>query len=253
MGGNLENLIRSIKSVEPWCDETFIVWQPLFEDDEEEIRSVASKVAVVDWNYVFHRGYGALPNVGAEHIKNPWLLYLGVAETIAEEYQDINKLLADSSREMIYRVDHHNDANRWNRWYAPQYTKYSGIMHESTTAGPVGAIIARMQDTEKTPLADPLKNECLKYFKACSYNFLYRCLLEDNSRLGATDSGWIQFVNGAKESILDFCAKHSDLLEPAIYGDRQGFIDGVKRRMDAGKEARGVNFNPQGEEMSVGA
>lgn len=249
-GGHPDNLRRTIASV-PMATETVIVSTAIFDDDVEVFRSLAGKVVELPWNTVFLHGFGHIYNQGSTVASQPWQLLLGVAETIAEEYTPILEALARWTPRHLHRIDHRGDAHRWKRfWNASSGTKWDGIIHEEITGGPEGNVIARMQDTAKTPCDDPFRNEVLKWIKTCSYNHLYQTLGNHPERLGGTNAGWLSFLRGARESIDAFCLEHSDLISAAIAGNKDAFLDGVRRRMDGGTGVHGVNFNPQGEERT---
>ena len=250
-GGSLEPLKRTIESTKGIADETLVVHQQLFDEDAERVRSVADKVQTVPWNAVFTHGFGWLAN---QHqlAAGKWILLLGTAETIAEEYYPIRKMLEGADIRTTFRCNHLNDTNDWHRiWCPASGVSYGGVIHESVGGGhKPGPIIFRMQDTPKEPPDDPFHAEVFRWKKTTSYNFLYRRLLRDPSQLSYTDPGWLNFVRGAADSIEGFCEEHRDLIDAAVSGDRQAFLDGVRSRMDAEKPAVGVNFEPLGEERS---
>lgn len=249
-GPNLERTIESCRSV---CDETVIISTAIFESDLAHFKKVANQVIELPWNFTFLHGHGALHNQASNSAKNDWLLLLGVAETFAEEYGMFGETLRNAGRDLVFRCDHVNDHHTWKRvWNRAGGPLWSGIMHEEITRGQDGGKLFRMQDTEKVPDPDPLRTEVRKYIKTTSYNWLYLQLLEKPERLGAADAGWLEFVRGARENIEKFCQDHADLLTAAIAGEKDAFIACVERRLNEGKAAAGVNFNPQGETPSEG-
>lgn len=274
-GGSPEPLKRTLDSTKGISDETLIVHQQLFDDDAEVAHSLADKVETVDWNYCFMHGYGELPNRHGQTTAK-WKLLLGTAETFAEELLPFRQTVGNSTGRTILRCNHHNDTNLWGRIWCPSAgIHWAGWIHEAAGDGIEGPVVFRMQDTHKEPHPDSFRNEVLKWIKTTSYNHAYRVVGEnagwrcDESErgkmptvqrefykpfkvpaLGFADRGWLGFMRGSKEAILEFCQTHDDLISAALRGDRQGFFDGVKRRMDAEQPANGVNFNPQGEPTS---
>lgn len=236
------------------CDEVLIVHQSLFDSDREVAKSIGDKVEVVDWNFVFQSGgYGALPNRHGQSSCD-WMLLLGTAETIAEQYKPIREVLRNSPRNMIWRANHHNDVNTWGRIFCPAGgVKFGGVIHEEAGGGSHGNVIFRMQDTEKTPHPDPFINESLKWMKVVSYHHNYVVLLNHPELLSYTNSGWKSFVAGCRESLEENEEKYKDLLVPARAGDREGFLAAVRARMEAEQMASGCNFQPLGEPMTQGA
>lgn len=254
-GGHPDALKTTIESVRGICDEIVVVHQKLFDDDSEIAASLADKVAVLDWNAVFQEGgYSVLPNAGAAAAKGPWMLLLGVGETVAEQYKPIRQVLNGANRKTIFRCDHHGDIHNWGRIWDPSSGSYwSGPIHEECGNGIHGPVIFRMQDTAKPVMLDTFRNECLKWMKAVSYNSNYWELIHHPEKLGFTNGGWLGFVQGARESIEDFIETNKDLAEAAWDGDRDAFYAGVSKRMDEGRCADAVNHNPTGEPMSEGA
>ena len=241
------NLERTIESCRGLCDDVVIISTALFDDDFDDMKKTGATVVIRPWNFVFLHGFGPLYNQGTEAAKNNWLMLLGVAETMAEEYCGIHQRLKASLDDGIFKCDHVNDPNKWKRvWNRNGRTMWSGIIHEEISFGRDMEVIFRMQDTEKTPHADPFRNEVFRYIKALSYNYLYERLLLDPSRLGGTNHGWIDFVNRERDSITGYCDEHREMLNTCIAGDKNKFLGLVGARLDAGDRASGVKFQPQG-------
>lgn len=240
-----ENLDRTIASARGICNEVVIISTALFDEDRAHFAS-AGKVVELPWNHVFHHGFGDLYNYGSNAASNDWLLLLGVAETVAEMYQDIG-ILDDSPPDTVWECDHINDRHHWKRvWNRTGGPRWSGVIHEEIVGGHVGGLLFRMQDTDKTPLPDAVQNEALKYVKTVSYNAMYGKLLRDPTALGGANSYWLDFVAGARESIEAFLAAHADMLDACERGDLPGFMQLVRERMDKQQAATGVSFSPQG-------
>jgi hypothetical protein len=254
-GGNPEALRRTLDSGRGIVSETVVVHQKLFDDDTEIAQSMAGKVIVTDWNETFKEGgFALLPNAGASAAKGPWMILLGTGETIAEQYHPIKKTLEESKSNTIFLCDHHGDIHRWGRCWNPSGgTYWSGPIHEECGNGPLGKILFRMQDYAKEPHQETFRNECIKWWKNCSYHANYFELLHHPEKLGFCNEGWLKFVTGASESIEEFVESNKDLMEAGWDGDRQAFYEGVSRRMDEGLKPEQVNHNPTGQPMSEGA
>lgn len=254
-GGSSEPLKRTIDSVRGISDEVVVVHQKMFDDDTEIAQSLADKVCVLDWNAVFQDGgFAVLPNAGAAAAKGPWMLFLGVGETVAQQYVPMRKTLESANPKTIFRCDHVGDIHTWGRLYRPDSgTHFGGPIHESCGNGVGGPVIFRMQDFEKERHPDIFRNECIKWWKTTSYNVNYAVLIDSPEKLSFTDPGWLSFVKGARESIEEFLDSNKDLVEAALDGDRDAFFNGVKSRMDEGRKPDVVNFNPTGQPMSEGA
>lgn len=250
-GGNPTNLHKTIDSVKGICDDVIIVHQLMFDDDAIDpllLEFGDAMVETTDWNHVIIHGYGSLPNMGMSI--SPWRLLLGVGETIAEQHKDIRQALLDSDPKKIYKCNHNNDVHKWNRiWNPSSGNHYAGLIHEDVR-GDDGGLLFRMQDTDKLPLPSHYKNDVLKWFKACSYNILYKRLLDHPDELSHTDPGWLKFVAGASESINDFCQKNKDMVDACISGDREKFIDVCRIYTDNQSKVYGINLNKLGEVMS---
>lgn len=250
-GGSPTPLIRTRDSAQGIVDETVVVHQQLFDDDAEVVRSIASKVVTIDWNAVFRMGFGEMTNQGLRACGSNWVVWLGTGETIAEQYVPMRDTLASWSNKLTtFRCNHLNDVHTWRRVFCPAAgVRVGGLIHEDVK-GEEGPVMFRMQDTIKERHDEEFRNECAKWHKTCSYNYLYQRLGQNPQDLSYTDPGWLGFVNGAKASIDAFCEEHRDLIGAAVSGDRQAFYDGVRRRMDAERPAQGVNFEPLGNPTS---
>lgn len=253
-GGSHLPLKRTIDSCAGLVDEVVIVHQQLFDEDAEIARAFSPKVATLDWNACMKHGFGYMTSQGIPLCNGPWVLWLGTGETIAEQLIPVRNILSScKNRSLVYRVNHHNDSNLWQRFFCPSSGNHiSGLIHEDVN-GEQSYVIARMADTVKEPHPDQFHNEVLKWYKTCVYNHLYRRLLENPHELGNAHAGWLSFVRGAKESILAFCELHDDLISATLRGDREAFYDGVRRRMDEEQKPTGCNYQPLGEPMSEGA
>jgi hypothetical protein len=250
-GPPLERTWETFKSV---CDELVIISTAFWEKDRDAMRKLTDKVVILDWNYTMLNGFGEMMNRGTGCAKNDWLMLFGVGETFHYSHvHDLKGTIVGSSPDLVLRVDHDNDPNRWTRiWNRKSGNQWSGIIHESIT-GTHGPVVMRMRDTPKESRGDKYEQETLRYLKLCLYHEQYRRLREDNSLLGATDPGWIQFVNGGKESNDEFMEKNRDMVQSVRSGDLEKFLTIVRREVDGDKVAIGVNFNPTGEPMSQGA
>lgn len=247
-------LQRSWETFKPICDELIIISTAFWEEDLEAMRKLTDKVVVLDWNYTALHGFGEMMNRGTTAAKNDWLMLFGIGETFHYSHvADLTGTILKSDPKTVLKVDHDNDPNQWTRiWNRSSGNQWSGVIHEAIT-GHHGPVVMRMKDTPKEPRPDKYEQEVLKYTKLCLYHEQYRRLREDNQLLGATDPGWIQFVNGSKESNEEFMEQNADLLDAMRTGDLPKFLACVRIRVCGEKLAIGVNFNPTGEAMSAGA
>lgn len=253
-GGNIANIWRTISSVRSFVDDVVVVSTCIFWKDQLDLKEVANTIVELPWNTVFKEGFAFPHNAGIPSCKNRWIILLGCAETIAEQYQSIEAVTSEAPPDQFFLLDHHNDSNRWGRiWCRDSNVKWGGLIHEALGGGRQMGVIARMQDTDKTPMDNRNQQEILRWFKVVSYNVNYHRLLHDSGLLGFSDRGWLAFVNGAKESIEAFWNEHQDLIQPCLHGDLTAFLNACHKRMDMGDEANQVNFNPTGQEMSAGA
>lgn len=261
-GGNPDNLRRTADSMRQVCDEILVVHQTLFDYDQAIARSIADKVEVVDWNFVYGpEGYGGLPNKHGQSSCD-WMMLFGVGETLAEQYAPIREVLRDSPRNMVWRCNHVNDTNTWGRIWCPSAgVRWGGLIHEEAGGGTPGyRILFRMQDTDKVPHHDPMVNEALKWMKLTSYDENYYKLLKsidpatgDSPLRSFTNKGWLDFVRGSAEQRELNQQRWADLLVPAKAGDRERFLAAVKARMEADSKPVGVNYAPTGQPMTEGA
>lgn len=251
-GGHPENLARTIDSCRHLCDDVVVVSTALHVVDLNNQKRLADTVIELPWNSVFRHGFSHVHNAGTAACKNDWILLLGTAETFKNSWADIPTILLNSSSNRMFRCDHENDTNLWKRiWNRQGGVQWSGLIHEELTGGETGEVLFRFQDTPKTPCDSPLQQEVLRWLKVCSYNVQYHRLLNDNTLLGATDPGWLKFVNGSAEAIRAFWNDHQDLIQPCLSGYLPDFLKAVDKRMDKGEQAEGINFAPTGEPMTA--
>lgn len=246
-GGNIDNFNRTVESARSVCDDVVAVSTCLFEDDLQALKDTGATVVELPWNYTAIHGFGAMHNEGHAACKHDWIVLLGVSETIHSGHEKIRETLSLTDPRNIFECWHINDPHRWGRVYNRRVSAWSGGIHEEVKGGVICDTLFEMRDTPKTPFSDPFKTEAIKHLKGVLYNMRYKVLLDDPSSLGGTNEGWILFVRGAADSINAFLSDNADLVEAAKSGDRQAFLDGVRRRMDAEKPAVGVNFAPTGE------
>lgn len=245
-----DDLRRTVDSVKGTCDDVVIVSTAMFPRDEDEMNAIASRVIHLPWNYCYLRGFGDLYNQGSDAAKNDWLMLLGVAETFAEAYVDLKAELPKLEPSNVLRCNHVNDVHTWKRiWNRRGGTHWSGIIHEEIVGGHDAGLAFRMADTDKAD-RDPFEVEVLRHVKGTLYNSLYNQLLQKPELLGGTNPGWLNFVRGAKESIEDYCIKNGDLIFCACTGDKRGFMNGVRKRMQAGQQPEKINFARTGESIS---
>ncbi len=251
-------LERTWETFKPLCDELVIISTAFWEEDREKMRALTDKVIQLDWNATMVQGFGWMMNQGTAHAKNDGMMLFGVGETL--EYSnvcDLPSVLEQHWRtnpKIIFRVDHRDDPNRWTRlWNRRGKTQWSGIIHEAISGGPHGDVVLRMLDTPKPPRDDIYEQETLRYLKTCLYNWQYRRLLDDNSLLGATDPGWLRDLRATEVHLNTVLSELEPLVTHLRTGDLPAFLDEVKRRVDAGKAATGVNYDPTGQPMSEGA
>lgn len=243
------NIERTIKSVEGLCDDVVIISTAPFKEDVGELNKLGT-VVELPWNHTFLHGFGSMMNEGSRSAKNDWLLLFGVAETFAESFRDVKAVLRDSPFDSVFRCSHANDIHTWKRiWNKQSGSHWSGLIHEEIVGGSDKGLLFRMQDTEKEPEADPVKQEVFRFLKTLAYNAMYHRLLHNPDQLGGADSGWLRFVNGAKESIEGFCLEHKDMLNACMCGDFNQLLKLVEDKVNAGQKAHGVIFDPVGKEQ----
>jgi hypothetical protein len=243
-GPDIERTIASCKGV---CDEAVFISTSPYPDEVQGMKDMGATVVELPWNFTYHNGFGELHNQGAPAAKNDWLLLFGVAETLAEQYTPLIDEVRFCRKNAMLRCDHVNDPNRWKRLYNRQVCRWSGIIHEEVTGGILGEVVFRMQDTDKTPNPDPLRSEVFRHLKSTLYHHQYRRLRGDNGLLGATNPGWINFVNGSKEANEAFISEHADLMEAFNSGDFQAFERGVANRIEKHQPADAVNYAALGQ------
>ncbi len=247
-GGNIANLRRTIESCRGVVDDVVIISTCLYREDIEGLREVANSVVDLPWNYVYLHGFGAMMNQGSEAAKNDWLVLLGVAETIHAGHEAIQPRLAGERVNSVFECNHANDPHHWIRvWNRQSRSHWSGLIHESIMGGANEGLLFEMRDTEKIPTDDAIMNGTLRFVKTTLYNCMYRRLMNNTNLIGGTNIGWLDFVEGARGSIEDFCRSHDDLISAAMEGASDKFREAAEVRLMAGASPVGVNFRPQGE------
>lgn len=226
---------RTVDSVKGLCDDVVIVSTAPYLEDNEAFAKMGNVVSL-SWNFVFYHGFGSLYNMGTPAAKNDWLMLLGTGETMAEANHDLRTYLVNASLHHVFECFHHNDRHQWKRiWNRNGGTMWSGLIHEEIVGGENRGLLFRMQDTEKTPEEDPVKNEAFRYIKTLSYHRMYHELLHHPEKLGGTNPGWVDFVHGSRAAIEQFMADHADLYAAVMNEDFFMFLDLVRQRMEAGK------------------
>jgi hypothetical protein len=161
-------LERTWQTFKPICDELVIISTAFWEKDREAMRQLTDKVVILDWNYTMLNGFGEMMNRGTSSAKNDWLMLFGVGETFHYSHvHDLKGTILGSAPNLILRVDHDNDPNRWTRiWNRKSGNQWSGVIHEAIT-GEHGPVVLRMKDTPKEAREDVYEQEALKYLKTC--------------------------------------------------------------------------------------
>ncbi len=251
-GAALERTVHSCREI---SDDLVIISTAFWERDRDAMRKLTDKVVILDWNYTMLNGFGEMMNRGTGDAKNNWCLLFGVGETFSRELRPFFRILESAQESDMFTCDHINDIHKWKRiWNKCSSVRWSGLIHEELIGGTEGGLLFRMQDTPKEPRDDPYEQESLKFIKSILYHWQYnRLCIGRESVLGATNPGWLDFVDGSKESNEEFLDQHSAMVDCMLSGDIEKFLSLVKIAVDHGLSATKCNFAPLGEPMTEGA
>lgn len=243
-GGNMENVARTAESLRVFCDEIVIVSTVMFDDEKASLKKVADRVINLPWHFIAEQGFAQLHNYGAEQARNDWLIRLDVAETYLKSHRPIRETLKSSAPEQVFFCDHFNVHDRWRRVWNRRGAKWSGIIHESLQ-GEDSGLLFEMRDTPKTP-GDPFRDEVVRWHKSVLYHILHVRLRNHPEHLGASDPGWLKFLDERRPDMNRFIAENNDLVCAMMQSDLENFKRLVQQRMGTGVMAYGVDFSPTG-------
>lgn len=227
--GNPLALLRTMESLKGVCDEFVVGDVCLFEDDSKKIREYKKqfnlKIVKLSTNYIFKNGFSDTLNILASTATNDMVIYLNVGEIIEVGDNIINKISPDYN---AYYIDHGQEKHRWWRCYNRHELKWSGLIHEELIGEyrPFHKPLFRFADTEKDN-DDAFKSKCYDDVKElCYFNQLCR-LVDDNSLLGATSGGWIQFASDQYQSMQERLNAKGGRWEAFKKGDMRMYLEDI--------------------------
>lgn len=194
--GNPIALKRTVESLSQICDEFIIGDLCIFTEDRLKIFELELqynvKIVPLPFNYIYKNGFSDTLNRLAGWAKNDVVLYMNVGEVIDKIHPEFEQI---SDKHNAWYINHSQELHRWFRMYNRKQMKWDGLIHEE--------IIGEWRPYHKPVLmfADTPKDEN-DLFKAKVYDsvkelvyFNQLCkIVDDNSLLGATSSGWLEFA-----------------------------------------------------------
>jgi hypothetical protein len=202
--GNVKALKKTMQSFAGICDEVIYGDMLLFHEDRDVLDTYKSefniKVIGLPFNYIFKNGFSETLNTLAKYAKNDLVMYMNTSEVIDEDYgiTDIVKNNHDcNSFYFIHRTDRH----RWFRTYNRKELRWSGLIHEQLIGEyrPYHKPIFMMKDLEKD-MDSELKASVFNSAKEIVYFSQYLAIVDDPSRLGETNEGWLAWAKADYES-----------------------------------------------------
>lgn len=226
--GNPIALKRTLDSLRFICDEFIIGDLCVFESDRQLIESYKNeynlKLIKLPINFIYKNGFSYTLNTLISHATNDVVLYLNVSEVI--EKSDGNILSKISDEYNCYYLDHSQEKHRWWRCFNKNEVKWDGLIHEESVGDlrPYHKPLFTFADTDKD-MGDPFKAKVYNDIKEMTYfNQLIR-LVDDNSLLGATSSGWLQFASDTYQSMKDRLEKKGKRHEAFADGDLYKYLE----------------------------
>lgn len=237
--GNPIALKRTLESTKGVVDEIIIGSVCLFSEDIELIKSCSIeyniKIVELSFNYIFVNGFSSVLNLLASHATNRIVLYLNVGEVISKDNGIIEH--TDNEEYNSYYINHPIELHRWWRSFSPKDLQWSGLLHEELIGEyrPYYKPILTFEDTEKDN-NDPLKSKCYDDVKElCYFNQLCR-IVEDNSLLGATSGGWLQFASDQYESMQERLKAKGARWEAFKTGNLEMYMEDVRTNPEFEKQ-----------------
>lgn len=228
--GNPLAVLRTIESASIVCDEIIIGSVCVFHDDRKTLESYKSRfnIKIVDlgFSFIYQNGFSSTLNLLASLASNPVVCYLNVGEII--ERYDGNILDKITNEYNCWYIDHLVERHRWWRVWRPSEMKFDGLLHEEIVGDhrPFHKPIFRFADTEKDNV-DALKSMCYDDLKElCYFNQLCR-IVEDETLLGATSFGWLQFAKEQYDSMQERLAAKGARWEALRLGDYEMYMNDV--------------------------
>jgi hypothetical protein len=197
--GNVKVLRKTLESFAPICNEVIYGDMLLFEEDRAILKTYQTefniKILPLPFNYLFVNGFSSCLNLMADNATNPMVVYMNTSEVIQVDY-GMAEIVKNNPDCNAFYFNHFKENHRWFRCYNRQELRWSGLIHEELVGEykPYYKPIFTMQDLEKD-LDSPIKAKIFNDCKEMVYwNQLCR-IVEDNSLLGATSGGWLQFAS----------------------------------------------------------
>jgi hypothetical protein len=227
--GNPVALKRTLESLKWICSEFIIGDVCVFEEDRQLIESYKSEYNVrlvkLPINYIYHNGFSATLNELSSHASNDFVIYLNVGEVIEKGDKILSKL---SNEYNNYYIDHSQEKHRWWRCFNRHEMKWDGLIHEESVGDhrPYHKPLFTFADTDKD-MGDPLKAKVYNDIKEMTYFNQLIKIVDDNSLLGATSSGWLQFAADTYESMKQRLEYKGKRHEAFAAGDLDAYMQDV--------------------------
>lgn len=237
--GNPIAMKRTIESAKEVADEIIVGSVCLFLDDLELIKSYSKeynlKVIELPFNYIYANGFSSILNLLASHATNRIVCYLNVGEVISKDHGILEQI--NNEEYNSFYINHPVELHRWWRLFSPKDLQWSGLLHEELIGEykPYHRPILTFEDTEKDN-DNKLKSIVYDDVKClCYWNQLCR-IVENNSLLGATSGGWLQFASEQYESMQERLKAKGKRWEAFQTGDLEMYMEDVRTNPEFEKQ-----------------
>lgn len=253
--GNVKALGKTLDSFKNVFDEVVYGDMLLFEDDRAFLSTYHKynmKVLKLPFNYIFHWGFGCVLNALSTCATNDIVIYMNTSEIIDEDYGIVDAVKNNPDCNAFY-FTHRTDPHRWFRMYNRKELEWSGVIHEQLKGEykPYHKPIFMMADLEKD-MDDPFKADVFNSVKEIIYFRNYNRIVEQPSKLGETDPGWIKFATENYENMKQRMQSNEELYQAFCAGNDMMLYQAIKNFKPTGKYESSNLIEFQGDPKYLG-
>jgi hypothetical protein len=240
--GNVKVLRKTIESFSSICDEIVYGDMLLWEEDRVLLKSYQQefnlKIVELPFNFIFENGFSYLLNTLSAKSTNDLCIYMNTSEIIGVDY-GMAEIIKNNQDCNSFFFTHATEVHRWFRCYNKKDLEWSGLIHEELVGEyiPFHKPIFQMSDLEKD-LDNEYKAKILNDCKEIVYWNQLCNLVENNSLLGATSSGWLEFAVSQYDSMKERLSAKGERYEAYKSGDLKGYL----HEASISEEFKGLEF-----------
>lgn len=226
--GNVLVLKETLKSFKGICNEVVYGDMLLFPEDREIVKSYCDefnmKIVELPFNFIYVYGFSSILNLLASHASNEMVLYMNTSEVIGQDY-GMTEIIKTNEKCNSFFFTHATEPHRWFRCYNRHNLYWSGLIHEELIGDyyPYHKPIFQMADLEKD-MRDEYKAKILNDTKEIVYWQQLCRIVDDNSLLGATSSGWLEFAASQYDSMKERLKAKGERYEAYKLGSLKDYL-----------------------------